>query len=65
MSRKNYRFALQLVDDYETQGRLFAQQHDYICLDETSFFYFNLQRHALQTSNAPLAEDLNPWVLSL
>lgn len=50
MNSKNYRFALQLTDDYESLGRLFAQQHDYLCLDETSFFYFSLQRHQLQAS---------------
>jgi hypothetical protein len=31
-------------------GRLFAQHHGYLHLDETSFFYFNLQRHPLQAS---------------
>ena len=65
MNRKGFRSALQLTDDYETLGRLFTQQHYYLCLDETSFFYFNLQRHPLQAPGAPIMEHLNPWASSL
>ncbi|KAL1864275.1 hypothetical protein VTK73DRAFT_6006 [Phialemonium thermophilum] len=49
---RKYRLALQVTDDFERLGKVFAQQHDYLCLDERHFLYFNLQRHGPDTKSA-------------
>jgi hypothetical protein len=47
MNGRNYRISLRLSNDFEEDGILFAQHHDYLgALDEEMFFYFTLQVHS-------------------
>jgi hypothetical protein len=55
MNERHYRITLQVTNDFDKLGRIFAQQHDYFYLDEKSFFYFNLQLHSLSNRSAEKA----------